>query len=176
MCSSALIDDNDLHSIFNYLIDNIFSFKDFLINDILVLYQSFRKCNYDNEMNDINYKIDIINEKKRNIVDLSINSNISIDKFKNIFESLDNEYKLLLEKKNNTLFNDLEIKDYLVNNFNNLIIDDFIREFVNCIKISLVNNDRHNIILDIYFNSFVNVESFSYSFVSKKNKYLCNVK
>ncbi|MGM9875238.1 MAG: recombinase family protein [Bacilli bacterium] len=162
-CESPIIAEVDLYNIMSSIMNIIIPQKIKIIDNMLKLYENIDKNDYyDKELELINTKIKIIEEKKSMTLDLVFNGDISKESIKVQFDKYDQEIKSLNGKKIvlikqieqlNKSNNNLDIMTKLIEKeLNGDSLSEFIRKFVDEIIISKINGDRYNIKLDIYLD------------------------
>ncbi len=159
-CTSPIIAEIDLYNILGNIFQEIIPHKDKIVEEMLELYKnSGEDEEYKKELNDIQNSIKKIENKKSFVLDLVYNGEIKKENLQIEFEKLDEKIENLKRRKQ-FLLNQIELTsnkdDFLKllmsaikKEINNGALDDFIRQFVKCIIVSKVKDDRHNIILDI---------------------------
>lgn len=162
-CESPIIAEVDLYNIMSSIMNIIIPQKINIIDNMLKLYENIDKNDYyDKELELINTKIKIIEEKKSMTLDLVFNGDISKESIKVQFDKYEQEIKSLNEKKTviikqieqlSNINNNLDIMTELIEKeLNGDSLSEFIRKFVDEIIISKIDGDRYNIKLDIYLD------------------------
>ena len=162
-CKSPIIAEVDLYNIMSSIMISIIPQKINIIENMLKLYENIDKNDYyDKELELINTKIKIIEEKKSMTLDLVFNGDISKESVKVQFDKYEQEIKSLNEKKTaiikqvkqlNNSNNNLDVMAELIEKeLNGGSLSEFIRKFVDEIIISKIDGDRYNIKLDIYLD------------------------
>lgn len=162
-CESPIIAEVDLYNIMSSIMNIIIPKKINIIDNMLKLYENIDKNDYyDKELELINTKIKIIEEKKSMTLDLVFNGDISKESIKVQFDKYEQEIKSLNEKKTaiikqvkqlNNSNNNLDVMAELIEKeLNGGSLSEFIRKFVDEIIISKIDGDRYNIKLDIYLD------------------------
>lgn len=164
-CQSPIILEEDLYiilqEIYNKLIKNKLEISNWLID----FYNSFNKENdYIIEQDRINKKIMVIEDKKQLLLDLVFKGEINRDSLKEQFKRLDKNIQELIKEKDfileqeqitRKLFdNKMNLSNKIIKILDEEILEDLIREFVEKIIVSKIDNNRHKIRLDIYLNLF----------------------
>ena len=162
-CESPIIAEVDLYNIMSSIMNIIIPQKINIIDNMLKLYENIDKNDYyDKELELINTKIKIIEEKKSMTLDLVFNGDISKESIKVQFDKYEQEIKSLNEKKTviikqieqlSNINNNLDIMTELIKKeLNGDSLSEFIRKFVDEIIISKIDGDRYNIKVDIYLD------------------------
>lgn len=162
-CSSPIIAEVDLYNIFLSIMNNLITQKNDIINNVIKLYKNIdRTDGYKKELESINNRIKLIEDKKSMVLDLVFNGDISKDNLKVQFEKFEEEVKKNNLKKqelikkieylNNNYDSNDKISNLIEEEINGGLLEEFIRKFADEIIISKINNDRNNIKLDIYLN------------------------
>lgn len=162
-CESPIIAEVDLYNIMSSIMNIIIPKKINIIDNMLKLYENIDKNDYyDKELELINTKIKIIEEKKSMTLDLVFNGDISKESIKVQFDKYEQEIKSLNEKKTviikqieqlSNINNNLDIMTELIKKeLNGDSLSEFIRKFVDEIIISKIDGDRYNIKVDIYLD------------------------
>ena len=162
-CKSPIIAEVDLYNIMSSIMISIIPQKINIIENMLKLYENIDKNDYyDKELELINNKIKIIEEKKSMTLDLVFNGDISKESIKVQFDKYEQEIKSLNEKKTaiikqvkqlNNSNNNLDVMAELIEKeLNGDSLSEFIRKFVDEIIISKIDGDRYNIKVDIYLD------------------------
>ena len=162
-CESPIIAEVDLYNIMSSIMNIIIPQKINIIDNMLKLYENIDKNDYyDKELELINTKIKIIEEKKSMTLDLVFNGDISKESIKVQFDKYEQEIKSLNEKKTviikqieqlSNINNNLDIMTELIEKeLNGDSLSEFIRKFVDEIIISKIDGDRYNIKVDIYLD------------------------
>ena len=162
-CKSPIIAEVDLYNIMSSIMISIIPQKINIIENMLKLYENIDKNDYyDKELELINTKIKIIEEKKSMTLDLVFNGDISKESVKVQFDKYEQEIKSLNEKKTviikqieqlSNINNNLDIMTELIKKeLNGDSLSEFIRKFVDEIIISKIDGDRYNIKVDIYLD------------------------
>ena len=164
-CQSPIILEEDLyiilHNVYNKLIKNKLEISNYLQE----FYNAFNNDNnYVTEQEKINKKILMIEDKKQLLLDLIFKGEIDRDSLKEQFRRLDKNTQELIKEKEfvleqdritRELFdNNRNLRDKIIKILDEEILDDLIREFVEKIIVSKIDNNRHKIRLDIYLNLF----------------------
>lgn len=181
-CKSPIIAEIDLDNIFSSIMNKIFYNKDYIANEMITYYSNAKITdNYQNEIKNINNKIEEIKRKKEKILELSINGNLNNLEFQERNEIYNNEitqlknkivilgkeqYLICLNQKNLNHIKELIKKqlDFKIN------VQAFVETFLDEIIVSKIDDDRHNIKLDIFLNL-----SEKSTIITKGSKYLKNI-
>lgn len=169
--------------------DNIILEKDKLIYDTIRIYDGInKKNNYSKDLKIIDKDITFIENKKSLALDLVLNGNLQLDDLKKQIEKLSIEENNLINRKKEILNNfnitknklsSKEIIKAIENELNGGILEEFIRNFVDKIIVSKLNNNRYNIKLEIFLNLAGNIKSCmkdSNSFDELKENYILYLK
>ena len=162
-CSSPIIPEKDLYNIMEIIMKKIIINKNKITNDMIDLYNEIRKNNnYELEINNIEKEIKKNEDKKNLALELIIAKEINKSDLKLQFEKIKSNLDLLNKKKNdilkqlNLLKNNSNYQKLLSKSIkcelNKDLIDEFIRNFIDKIIISKIDNNRNNIKLDIFLN------------------------
>jgi len=130
---------------------------------MISLYNGIEQSNqYNEQLRNIIQDIKKIEDKKLLMIDYIYNDDKKKKELKYQFIHLDNEKKRLLKKKkeilnqieiyNNGQINAEKISKYIERELNGGALDDFIRNFVEEIIVSKINDERYNLRLDIFLN------------------------
>lgn len=212
-CCSPIITESDLLNIMKQIMKKIITNEEKIINNLLDIYSKINISNeYEKEISNIEKEIDKIEDKKTKTLDLVWNGYIKKDDLKKQFREFEQDITTLLHKKDelskqrdlssHNLTNLNKIFNFIKKEFNDSILEEFIRKFVDEIIVSKNDNDRYKIQLDIYIdlygtlkykikgarhiNSKINSELYidNMNMLSierkkridnKKNTFLCNV-
>ncbi len=163
-CSSPIIAEIDLYNIFNHIMKSIITNKDKIIKDMIELYTHIRKNNqYNMELNIIADHIEKIENKKSLALDLVAQGELKLHELKIQFERFENTISLLNNKREEILQqiqllrqsdNISIISNSIKEELDGNMIEEFIRNFVNEIIVSKINNDKYSLKLDIFLNIF----------------------
>lgn len=164
-CESPIIAEKDLYNLLSKIIDNIIPNKNRIIKNMLELYNSVDKLDeYDKELNDIEHRIKMIEDKKTMALDLVFSGTLKKEELKVQFDKYADEIKNLNNRKAN-VYTQMDILKQCNDNVEKITksiqeeidggsLDEFIRKFVDEIIVSKIDNDRYNIKLDIFLNLF----------------------
>lgn len=159
-CLSPIVLEDDIYIILKDIYNKIFKKKLVISNYLISFYNSFNnENNYDLDEDKINKKIMIIEDKKQLLLDLVFKGEIDRESLKEQFKRLDKSILDLVKEKEDVIeqkkiskkiFNNKKIIKILEDD----VLDDLIREFVEKIIVSKIDNNRYKIRLDIYLNIF----------------------
>ena len=161
-CISPIIAEIDLYNIIKQIMNNILPNNKIITDGLLMLYNDIGKNNqYTKELKEIDKSIKNIEDKKNLLIDMVINKEIKKESLKYQFKNLENKL-LLFNKRKEEIYKQIEIlkqsdneskiKDFIIEELNSNFLEDFVRNFVEQIVVSKIDNDRYNIKLDIYLN------------------------
>ena len=162
-CVSPIISEKDLYNIMNSIMKEVIPKNNKIVKDMLDIYKNISKNNqYDLEINNIEKSLNTIEEKKSLTLDLVLNGELKRIELKKLFERYELEINTLNKKKQDILKqkdilngynnNTIKLSKAIQDEIDGGILDEFIRNFVEEIIISKINNDRYNIKLDIFLN------------------------
>ena len=161
-CISPIIAEIDLYNIIKQIMNNILPSNKVIIDGLLMLYNDIGKNNqYTKELKEIDKSIRNIEDKKNLLIDMVVNKEIKKESLKYQFKNFENKL-LLFNKRKEEIYKQIEIlkqndneskiKDSIIEELNSNFLEDFVRNFVEQIVVSKIDNDRYNIKLDIYLN------------------------
>ena len=163
-CFSPIIAEKDLYMIIGNIMNAIIPEKEKIICDMVKIYEDFDISNqYRDELFEIENNIKNIENKKTMLLDLVFDGSLKKDDLKAQFEYYEHDLLLLFNKKkrileqvkiSNKIHDSNEICELLNEEFSGGFIEEFIRNFVDEIIVSKIDNDRYNLHLDIYLNLF----------------------
>lgn len=165
VCASPIIAEVDLYNILKQIMDNIIPNKSLIIDNMLELYRNIDKTNrYDKELTEINKQIDDAESEKEIAIKLISKGKISEDSLEKQFERIDKELNRL-EKKKEEVLKQIEIVKQSTDSIDKMSkaiqeeieggsIEEFVRNFVDEIIVSKIDNDRYNLQLDIFLDLF----------------------
>lgn len=163
-CISPIIAEKDLYMIIGNIMNNIIPSKDKIICDMVKIYEDVDISNqYGNELSEIENNIKIIENKKTMLLDLVFDGSLRKDDLKVQFDCLLHDLSILSNKKKrileqmkiiNKIHDSNRIYAILKEEISGGFIDEFIRNFVDEIIVSKIDDDRYNLHLDIFLNLF----------------------
>ncbi len=176
-CSSPIILEKDLYNIFSHIINSLLQEKEMILEKTLKLYANTIESNeYNLELNKIKEKINIIEDKKRMIIELIYNGSIKKEDVKKQFEYYEKEINILNNKYDKVLDqikvlnqnkkSEKTIYKGIKDELDGGLLEDFIRLFVDKIIVYKIEEDRNNIRLDINLNIFNKYDN--HFFINKK--------
>ena len=191
-CHSPIILEKELFAIMNIILKNIIPKNEIIITDMINLYSNIdHKKEYNINLKNINESIQKIEKKKSIALDLILKGELQYEELKNQFDILKKELNLLNEQKKNIFkqielfnnFNDIsKLSNYIKEELNGKANTEFIRNFLDKIVVSKIDNNRSNIKLNIFMNLFNNEEENTnmlylknQKYESKKNNFIYNV-
>ncbi len=159
-CISPLINECDLIMIFNQIINKVINNKEQIINNFIKLYEDISINNNEKEIEIIDKKLEIIENKKNKALDLIYDDVLNINDLKHQFKEFEKEINLLNRTKKELLCKlEMTNKDEYINNLYKCIEDElnnfseeFIKKFVDEIIVYKINNNRKDLRLEIYLN------------------------
>lgn len=159
-CNSPIVNEKDLDYIFSEIFDLLMVNKDKILDDIINLYKEMKvQDNYNTQLSLINKNIEEIEKKKKIALDLVYKNEIETNDLSYIFNDYKKEIERLKLRKEEILINIKNISksfDNIKNLFNfqenTFIQNEFIREFLDRVVVSIKDDNRNNINLEIYLN------------------------
>lgn len=162
-CASPIICETDLYNILRIVMNNIIPQDNNILDSMLEMYKNVNIENkFDEELKSIENDIYRIENKKSLSIDLVLSGELKKEDLKIQFSNYESELKKLIINKENLLkeMNKIEDKKEFIKvlsiniseEINSGMIDEFIREFVDEIIVSKIDNDRKKIFLAIYLN------------------------
>ena len=169
-CSSPIIAEKDLYTIMNNIMNSTIKNKEIIIKSMLEIYKNLDiKSKNNEELSIIEKNIEKIENKKSIALDLVLSGDIKKEDLKKQFIKYESDLKRLNNNKKELLKKIKTIEDSNSNTrnlskaieeeINGGALDEFIRQFVDEIIVSKIDNNRNNIILDIYLNFMGNNKS-----------------
>lgn len=164
-CLSPIIAEKDLNNIMDNVMQKIIPQKNKIVEDMLELYKNIDKTNqYDVELDNVEKDIKTVEDKKTFALDLVFSGELKREELKTQFDHYEKEINNLNKKKQEIL----KQKEILNESYDNIdkmsksiqeeidggSLEDFIRNFVEEIIVSKINDNRYDLKLDIFLNLF----------------------
>ena len=162
-CASPIIAELDLYNIFKHIMNSIILEKNEIIDSMITLYESIDRTNqYDYELNNIDERLKLVENKKSMALDLVFTGKLKRDELKVQFEQFKKNIDMLNQKREKILEqinilnkNNVEnITKFIQRELDGELLEEFIRKFVDEIIVFKLEENRNNIKLDIYLNLF----------------------
>ena len=161
-CHSPIIAEKDLYNIMKNVMKVIIPQKNRLVSDLLELYNQNKSDEYDEELQQLQHDIQVIETKKSLALDLIFNGELKKDELKHQFKNYEKSLQKIRKrekeilKQNEILKKNNDNMNIIIKNIqeeiNSGCLEEFIREFVDEIIVSKIDENRYNLKLDIYLN------------------------
>ena len=160
-CISPIVAEKDLLNLMKSVMDELLIDKDIIVTELVDLYkQEYGNKNYKEEIYSIDKTIELLQNKKALAFDLILNNEIDRSDLTVQLNKFEHEIKSYLVKKEEVIKQKklFENKSYtniinsITKELNGDCLDEFIRNFVDEIIVSKIDEDRYKIKLDIYLN------------------------
>ena len=157
-CLSPILIESDLITIIKNIINSIILQDNSILNSMLDMYNNINTdSTYNDEINDIEESIKTIENKKNLALDLVLNGYLKKEDLASQFTSYEKEINNLTITKTNLLKEKSknqtkDLTNYIQEELNGGMVEEFTRTFVDEIIVSKIDGDRNNILLDIYLD------------------------